>query len=207
MAVGVTIKRSATGEVALLIVGDGDNVRVATEREVARRFDLGVGEFEIFEDCDEGLSIRAMSKGVGDQREWYLRCGMTYTICTNILPLSTPILGDHRRDGPLSAPNLGDPRRDEPLRTPNFGEEEPLSTPILGDPRREEPNFSEELPDGWNSSGADGPYSGDSTPSPSSRNLEEQVPRVVEKLVVLGSWDDEFLVSVVTCLLYTSPSP
>src|SRR5450759_5743291 len=79
MAVGVTIKRSATGEVALLIVGDGDNVRVATEREVARRFDLGVGDFEIFEDCDEGLSIRAMSKGVGDQREWYLRCGMTYT--------------------------------------------------------------------------------------------------------------------------------
>lgn len=109
MAVGVTIKRSATGEVALLIVGDGDNVRVATEREVARRFDLGVGEFEIFEDCDEGLSIRAMSKGVGDQREWYLRCGMTYTICTNTLPFSTPILGDPRRDGPFSTPNLGDP--------------------------------------------------------------------------------------------------
>src|SRR5450759_3776790 len=108
-----------------------------------------------------------MSKGVGGQREWYLRCGMTYTICTNTLPLSTPILGDPRRDGPLSTPNLGNPRRDEPLRPPNLGKEEPSSTPILGAPRRVEP------------------YSGDSTPSPSSRNLLCWVPGTMNSLSAL----------------------
>ena len=79
MASGVWIKRSITGEVAFLTGVDGDTVRVASELEVARRFDLVPGEFKIFEDGgEEGTQISALCRGVGDLREWYLKSGLTY---------------------------------------------------------------------------------------------------------------------------------
>ena len=80
MAFGVIIKRPATAEQVLLLTALGENVRVAHETEVASRFGLNVGEFQIFEESKEGLSIGAQYFGAGDQREWHLKCGNSYIL-------------------------------------------------------------------------------------------------------------------------------
>ena len=80
MAFGVVIRRPAMVERVLLLTVVGDNVRVAPETEIASRFGLNAGEFQIFEEGGEGLSIGALSSGFGDQRIWYLKCGSSYVV-------------------------------------------------------------------------------------------------------------------------------
>src|SRR5450759_866769 len=91
MAFGVIIKRPATAEQVLLVTAVGKDIRVAPETEVASRFGLNVGEFQIFEESGGGLSIGAESRGVGDQRVWYLKCGNSYTLS---------LIGGGSRKGP-----------------------------------------------------------------------------------------------------------
>ena len=80
MAFGVTIKQIAAGEQALLVSSNSDYVRVTKEEEVALRFGLKIGDFQIFEEI-KGLSIGAQFKGNGAERAWFLKCGTTYNLC------------------------------------------------------------------------------------------------------------------------------
>jgi hypothetical protein len=81
MASGVTIRRPATSEQVVLVSTLGESIRLTKEEEVASRFGLNVGEFQIFEESQGGVEIGAKSSGTGPEREWELKSRNSYTLC------------------------------------------------------------------------------------------------------------------------------
>lgn len=80
MANNVRIQCPQTGDVVVLRPYEDNTVRVTRGQEVASRFGLKMGEFKIFQESGEGVSICAESEGIGDEREWHLKCGMSYVL-------------------------------------------------------------------------------------------------------------------------------
>jgi hypothetical protein len=175
MASRVTIK-SEIGDVAVFMTSGGENVRVTQEQEVASRFGLVVGEFRIYEDLDGSVAQSAKCKGVGKEREWYLECGVSYTICqdSNVGESRREVEDSGTKDvqtPKMESSQFGSPGVGENVRRASWTE-----TPSchVSDGRRDETTSPQ-----FNSRGG----LGDSNTH-------------------LGSWKDEFLVSVVDSMIH-----
>src|SRR5450759_1873205 len=223
MAFGVIIKRPATAEQVLLVTAVGKDIRVAPETEVASRFGLNVGEFQIFEESGGGLSIGAESRGVGDQRVWYLKCGNSYTLSLigsgsrkglNGFFSESTAVGDGLQDRdftdeyvreneepPLStqspnSSNLGDPLGDVPVGD-NTADSLGNDTPSFSTPRQTPSNVVDPIHDTLGDDNM-----GYSTPRPSPTNLGDPLTHIERPHARLGLWNDEFLVNVPTTMLH-----
>src|SRR5450759_5173141 len=186
MAFGVIIKRLAMNEQVLLVTAVGDNVRAAHETKVASRFGLNVGEFQIFEESGGTLSIGAQSKGVGDQRVWYLKCGSSYT-------LSLAGKGSRKGDACFLESTAGG---DGSAQSPDFTDEYVREN--------EDPPSSRESPKSSNLGDAFSPMKDNTEPSHGNDTPRFFTPRQTPSNIIdpgKGSnsvWNDEFLVSVPT---------
>ena len=209
MASRVTVRRSETSEVAVFLASEGDNTRVADESEIARRFDLNVGQFDIYEELSDGVSISALSKGLGPDRVWFLRCGKSYNISVLVAQGRMQDESTDLRMGLASTPSadLGEVLRDA-AKSP--------STSMETDGRLLRAEIKEGLKDGDaprvtpledcrtppDNTAELGSVSPPGTSSSLGDPLRDLEGRTKPPASVLGAWDDEFLVSVPHSMLH-----
>ncbi|CAM6093568.1 unnamed protein product [Calypogeia fissa] len=88
MAWHIKITSLWTGDVVVLEIFGANSLRVTTDQEIAGRFGLKIGGFEIFEESGD-CGICAQSKHFRDEKRWYLKGGALYDLLQNGVGQST----------------------------------------------------------------------------------------------------------------------